>query len=198
MERNYDKEMLETIQASEAWRHYLEGATYKVELWTDHQNLRCFMSALKLNHCQAWGALFLSCFDFDLVHKSGSLMKKANALSRRPDYKRGVEDDNKDITLLKPEYFRIHALHQGHFLIDSSEKEMLSKIHNWTNMKEEVVKAINEMKGEKKKTIRREEWAQEQGLILFRGKVYVPLNIELQKEIVCLHHNTPISGHPSQ
>ena len=35
------------------------------------------------------------------------------------------------------------------------------------------------MKGEKKKTIRGEGWAEEQGLILFRGKVYVLLDIEL-------------------
>ena len=125
-------------------------------------------------------------------------MRKADVLSRRPDHKRGVEEDNKDITLLKPEYFRIRALRQGHLLIDSSEKETLSKIRNCTNMDEEVVKAVKEMKGEKKKTIKGEEWAEEQGLILFRGKVYVPLDIELRKEIVRLHHNTPISGHPGR
>ena len=83
-------------------------------------------------------------------------MKKANALSRRSDYKRGVEDDNKDITLLKPEYVCICTLHQGHLLIDSLEKKMLSKICNGMNMDKEVVKAIKEMKGEKKKTIRGE------------------------------------------
>jgi len=31
------------------------------------------------------------------------------------------------------------------------------------------------MKGEKKKSIRGDEWVEEQGLILFRGKVYVQL-----------------------
>ena len=56
VERNYDvhdKEMLGIIQALEAWRHYLKGATHEVEIWTDHQNLQYFMSAKKLNHCQA-------------------------------------------------------------------------------------------------------------------------------------------------
>ena len=198
VERNYDvhdKEMLGIIRALEAWRHYLEGATHELEIWTDHLNLQYFMSAKKLNRRQARWALFLSRFNFHLVHKPGSLMRKADVLSRRPDHKRGVEEDNKDITLLKPEYFRIRALRQGHLLIDSSEKETLSKIRNCTNMDEEVVKAIREKKGEKKKTIKGDEWAEEQGLILFRGKVYVPLDIELGKEIVRLHHNTPISGH---
>jgi len=37
------------------------------------------------------------------------------------------------------------------------------------------------MKGEKKKNIRGDEWIEEQGLILFRGKVYVPRDEELKK-----------------
>jgi hypothetical protein len=85
----------------------LEGATHEVEIWTDHQNIQYFMSAKKLNWCQAHLALFLSHFNFQLTHKPGSLMKKADILSRRVDHKRGVENDNKNTMLLKPEYFHI-------------------------------------------------------------------------------------------
>ena len=84
VERNYDvhaKEMLGIIQALEAWRHYLEGVKHELEIWTDHTNLLYFMSAKKLNHHQAHWALFLSHFNFHLVHKLGSLMKKADTLS---------------------------------------------------------------------------------------------------------------------
>ena len=45
-ERNYeihDKEMLVVIRYLEAWRHFLEGATIKFEIWTDHKNLKYFM-----------------------------------------------------------------------------------------------------------------------------------------------------------
>jgi len=38
VERNYDvhdKEMLGIIQALKAWRHYLEGVKYELEIWTD-------------------------------------------------------------------------------------------------------------------------------------------------------------------
>ena len=45
-EQNYpiaDKEMLSVIRALEIWRHYLEGAKYKFELWNDHQSLQWFM-----------------------------------------------------------------------------------------------------------------------------------------------------------
>jgi len=63
---------------------------------------------------------------------------------------------------------------QGHLLIDGSEKDTPSKIRKCTDLDEEVIKVLKEMKGEKKKSIRGDKWVEEQGLILFRGKVYVP------------------------
>ena len=55
-ERNYkihNKEMLVVIQCLEAWRHLLEGAQIKFEVWMDHKNLEYFMSSQKLNRRQA-------------------------------------------------------------------------------------------------------------------------------------------------
>jgi len=45
----YDKEMLAIIRCLEAWRHFLEGAKDRFEIWTDHKNLKYFMKAQKLN-----------------------------------------------------------------------------------------------------------------------------------------------------
>jgi len=87
-ERNYeihDKEMLVVIRCLEAWRHFLEGATMKFEIWTDHKNLEYFMKAQKLNRRQVRWALYLSRFDFVLKHVPGSKIGKADSLSRRPD-----------------------------------------------------------------------------------------------------------------
>jgi len=56
MEQNYEihnKEMLAIIYALEEWRHFLEEATYPVEIWTDHKNLEYFMTAKKFNCHQA-------------------------------------------------------------------------------------------------------------------------------------------------
>jgi len=55
-EKNYeihDKEILAIIRRLEAWRHLLEGAQFKFEIWTDHKNLEYFMKAQKLNRRQA-------------------------------------------------------------------------------------------------------------------------------------------------
>ena len=56
IERNYeihDKEMLAIIRELEAWRHLLERAQSKFEIWIDHKNLKYFMKAQNLNRRQA-------------------------------------------------------------------------------------------------------------------------------------------------
>jgi len=37
--------MLAVVRYLEAWRHFLEGATVKFGIWTDHKNLEYFMKA---------------------------------------------------------------------------------------------------------------------------------------------------------
>ena len=95
-ERNYeihDKEMLAVIRGLENWRHLLEGTKFKFKVWTDHKSLEYFMKAQKLNWKQAQWALYLSRFDFILKHVLGTKMGKADRLSRRPDWKVGVENN---------------------------------------------------------------------------------------------------------
>jgi len=61
------------------------------------------MKAQKLNRRQARWTLYLSRFNFMLKHILGSKMRKADSLSKRPDWEVGVERDNEDETLVKPE-----------------------------------------------------------------------------------------------
>ena len=46
IERNYkihDKEMLTVIRGLENWRHLLEDAKFKFEVWIDYKNLKYFI-----------------------------------------------------------------------------------------------------------------------------------------------------------
>jgi hypothetical protein len=60
--------MLAVMRSLEEWRHFLEGAKQKVEIWTDHKNLEYFMTVKKLNHRQAHWSLYLFRFDFVMHH----------------------------------------------------------------------------------------------------------------------------------
>ena len=108
VERNYDihdRELLSIMRALTDWRKYLHGSTSPFEIHSDHKNLQYFMTSQKLNRRQARWSLELSEFNFHLLHKPGSSMICADALSRRPDYDRGLGDNN-NITVLKPESIR--------------------------------------------------------------------------------------------
>ena len=139
MERNYeihDKEMLAIIRGLESWRHLLERVQSKFEIWTDHRNLEYFMKVKKLNWRQARWALYLSRFDFMLKHVLGPRMGKANGLSRRSDWKVGVEKDNENQVFIKDNW--IHNLQE--VVIEGPEVELLEKIKKARSKNEDVVK----------------------------------------------------------
>jgi len=135
-EQNYklhDKEILAVVRCLEAWRHFLEGATEKFEIWTDYKNLKYFMKGQKLNRKQARWALYLSRFNFTLKHVPGSKMGKADSLSRRPDWEIRVEKDNKDETLVKPEWLEVRKTETVEIIVnrvDLLEKVRKSKVKN--------------------------------------------------------------------
>jgi hypothetical protein len=44
----HDGELLAIIEAFKAWCHYLEGSRHEIEIHTDHENLRRFLSTKHL------------------------------------------------------------------------------------------------------------------------------------------------------
>ena len=96
--------MMAIMDSFSEWRQYLMGAREPFEIWTDHQNLQYFRKPQKLNHQQARWVTELSEYSFELVHKPGKSMGKADALSRMTGLETGVNDNN-NVILLKPEFF---------------------------------------------------------------------------------------------
>ena len=147
IERNYeihDKEMLVVVRYLEAQRHFLERMTTKFKIWTDYKNLEYFMKAQKLNRRQARWALYLSRFDFMLKHVLGNKMGKADSLNRRPDWEIGVERDNKNETLVKPEWLEVRRTEGVEMIIE--RVDLLEKVRQSRVKDDEVVKAVKEMK----------------------------------------------------
>ena len=98
----------------------------RFEIWTDHKNLEYFMKAQKLNRRQARWALYLSRFNFILKHILGSKMGKADSLSRRLDWKVGVERDNEDGTLVKPEWLEVRRTERVEIIVEGVD--LLEKV----------------------------------------------------------------------
>ena len=190
MERNYkihDKEMLAIVQALEEWRHFLEGTKHQFEIWMDHKNLEYFMTAKKLNQRKARWLLLQARFDFLLHHRPRKTMGKPDALSHRSDHGSG-SDDNQNLTLLTPNLFAIRAL-EG-LQVAGEEKDILKEIKcrmEAEDQEEVVIMAVKELKKSLTKSVRSLEWSLENGLLYYRGKVYVP-GAELRRQILTLCH----------
>jgi hypothetical protein len=71
---------------------------------TDHANLQYWQQPHKISRRIAREVLELSEFDIELRHIPGKSNGRADALSRRPDYDQG-EQDNKDVTVLPDHMF---------------------------------------------------------------------------------------------
>ena len=193
-ERNYeihDKEMLAIIRGLEAWRHLLEGAQTKFEIWTDHKNLEYFMKAQKLNRRQARWALYLSQFEFILKHVAGSKMGKADGLSRRVDWKVDVDKDNENQVFIKDNWIR--SMYE--VVVEELEVDLLEKIKKARSKNEDVIRVVEEMKKTRVQELRGNEWKIEEDLVLKEGKVYVLKDEELRIEVIQLHHDVPAAGH---
>jgi len=59
------------------------------------------MSSQKLNYRQVRWALYLSRFDFMLKYVLESSMGKADSLSKRLDWQKGVERNNENRTMIR-------------------------------------------------------------------------------------------------
>ena len=126
--------------------------------------------------------MYLSRFDFVLKHVPGSKMGKADSLSRRPDWEVGVERDNKDETLVKPEWLKVRRTETVEIIVDGVD--LLEEVRKSKVKDDEVVKAVEEMKRAGVKMLRDKEWREVDGIIYKEGKVYVPKDERLRAEII--------------
>ena len=131
----------------------MEGATHLVEIWTDHKNLEYFMTAKKLNCCQACWSLHLARFNFLLHHRPGRAMGKPDTLSRRADYGNGASD-NENVVLLQLEFLAVHALEGVE--LTGVEQKILSNIHKGNrnrDQEEPITKATQELQCSTNRTV---------------------------------------------
>ena len=168
----------------------------KFEIWTDHKNLEYFMKAQKLNRRQARWVLYLSRFNFMLKHILGSKIGKADSLSRRPDWEVGVERDNEDETLVKPEWLEVRRTERVEVIVEGVN--LLEKVRKSKVKDNEVVKAVEEMKQAGVKILKDKEWREVDGIMYKEGKIYIPKDNILRAEIIRLHHDILVGGHGEQ
>ena len=194
-ERNYeiyDREMLGIIEALKDWRNFLEGLPQTFEIVTDHRNLEYWRSAQDLSRRQARWSLWLSRFHFLLTHRPGKANTQADALSRMPNLAVSDAEDNKQQTVLRPEHF----LRAAKMVLFQNPLE--DRIRQASAREAEVLEGLQKLKrhGPRKLVNGLVEWEEDNGLVYYKGRVYVPPDKELRKDVVKQCHDAQTAGHP--
>lgn len=110
-------------------------------------------------------------------------MGKADHLSRRADHNEG-ENDNQDVTILPPRLFA-NAIN-----LEALDEGFMRRIKQSRNNKDRVViKALEEGNP---------DWEEDNGIVTFKERIYVPRNKKLREDIIRNHHDPPVTGHPGQ
>ncbi len=128
-------------------------------------------------------------YDIKLQHKAGSKMIVADALSRRADWSKGLEDDNDQVVAL-PDNLWIR-------LLDTELWDAVAKGLTNDSTAQEAMKRLS------KTEVSPTNWTLENSgqdsttpFLFYNGRLYIPDEIDLRRQIVRDHHDTPTAGHP--
>ena len=101
-------------------------------------------------------------------------MLTADPLSRRPDHEEEVQLDNSDQILLKPKFFAIQAIKLTHEA-PVNDNQLLQEVKK-VLLQDSVTKDYQQLlkSGPREFSKSLQDWNFENGLLLHRGKVYIP------------------------
>ena len=107
-------------------------------------------------------------------------MEKMDRLSRRPNWKVEVENDNNNQVFIKN--YWLCSLYK--VVIEGLEINIVEKMKKAKSKDNEVVRVVEKIKKAEIKMLRGEKWQIEGDLVLKEEKVYISKDEELRVEIV--------------
>jgi hypothetical protein len=170
-ERHYathDLELEAIVHALRKWRHYLMGKRF--ELRTNHNGLKYLFDQPTLDVRKNKWLEFLSEYDLDIKHIKGKENKVDDALSRRVHelYATTISMYQSD---LKQRILEVGKL-------DLQYKELVAKLQQG-----KLQQKIEEYKLDNDE------------ILIYKGRIYVPNSQELKNLILREMHNVPYVGH---
>jgi hypothetical protein len=154
-----------------------------------------------LTRFQAHWALLLANYDFVLIHKPGVENGASDGLSRQLHHKVSDAEDNNNQVILSPKHF--HRLAATAFNLSSTEVSAPSlekRIKDCLDCKSSMAEALKSLKAKGLRRLLNSllEWEEQNGLVYYKGKLYIPNNKELHGNIIKSCHDSPATGHPGK
>jgi hypothetical protein len=200
----YDKEMLAVVFSLRKNRHYLQGAVHKTTIFSDHQNLTYFKTAVMPNRRQARWSEALKQYNFQLLYPKGSLNAKANILSRCPVFtsrEGGTTSATNQSMMDKELWLEVGSmeidLEDGYEVIHISAIDVDQLL---PEAKERIMEKamLDDKYRELCKQVSRDgnidkNFAMINDLLCWKNRIYVPEGI--RKRIIQSEHDLKVAGH---
>ena len=191
----HDRELLGVVECLKHWRQYLEGSTHRIQILCDHANLRYFMHVKRHNRRQAAWSTFLSELDFEFHYQPGKV-NKADALSRREDYRQGknpLEDVNPIFSA--DQFCNIVST----LSVDQPFVDKLRRRYPKDEVTQEVLKYqtnASDFADSPNLEFLKSFSVSPEGILFKDGKIYIPNLDSLKLQILQHCHDNEVSGHP--
>src|ERR1700734_2749784 len=120
-------------------------------------------------------------------------MIQSDALSRRPDHCPDEDQDNQDITLLPENMF-----------INLINTELQNRIASATDYDHDIGNILKTLLEDGPTILKNDlsDWTTENfngsNVLFYKGKNYIPMNLKLRQDIVKLHQDHEMAGHPGE
>ncbi len=164
----------------------MAGSPHKIIIYSDHLNLQYWKTPQRISRRVAREVLELSEYDFEIRHIPGKQNGCADALSRRPNYDTG-ENDNTNIVVLPEQVFtratKIEKAPPMHQVISQEEMEPQDLVYY---QDEDLLKPWIDAHRLKKVE---GTWYKDGRHVVTGGSSHHQLLIQA-------HHDSPVYGHP--
>jgi hypothetical protein len=190
--RNYlthDLELAPMVFALKSWRHYLYGET--CDIYTDHKSLKYIFTQKELNMRQRIWLELIKDYGHTIQYHPGKANVVADALSRT-GVPRIVMPLIADLDRMGVTFCYVGVVHEEmKILIQSSLREPVREAQLHDRLLQEVRKCIEA--GRPRAFIMEED-----GTIVFRGRLCVPQKSEVKMDILREAQHTPYIVHPGE
>ena len=116
----HDKELYAIVLSFKNWRHYLQNSKHVINVITNHNNLRYFMTTKKLNARQMRWAEKLAAFDFNIEYRKKKL-NSVDASFRRFDIMKSNDSEKNNDDFLSNIHPSGTLRHGTTFLVGSRD-----------------------------------------------------------------------------
>ena len=195
-ERNYhihDTELLAVIEGLEHWRHYFAYSEYPALVLTDHKNLEYFSEKRALSERQIRYAERLSKFKVVLAYRPGVHNGAADALSRMHTPEEG-ESPVHDAILPVPISLRSLAIAAiDEVLQVGNAKDLVNRIKQGYQDDDTIKEILDQIRNNNLDP--NSEYHLEDDVLFSNGRIMVPDDKDLQRDILSSCHDDPAAGH---